>query len=80
VGVIRRAQPFHGDNLGAFEVGYLGQAGKHRFAVDNNGAGPALALAVAPLFGAGKLQVFPEQVQEHPVLLNDELVLYSIDF
>jgi hypothetical protein len=41
MGIFRRAQAFYGNDLGAFQVNHLSQAGAHRLAVDDDGAGTA---------------------------------------
>jgi hypothetical protein len=61
--VVRRAEPLHRDDLGTLQVSHPRQAGMHRFAVDHQRAGAALALAVAGLLGSGQPQVLPQQVQ-----------------
>ncbi len=79
MGVGRGAEPLDGDDLGAIEIGQPGQTGAHRLFIDNDDAGPALALAVAGLFGAGQTQVVTEQVEQHCFRIGDPLVTNAID-
>jgi hypothetical protein len=58
MGVIRCAESFYCDDIGAFEVDDFLQAGTHCFPIDDNGTGSALAFPVAGLLGAGEIKVF----------------------
>ena len=79
MGVFRGSQPFDGDDLGAFQVGHLGQAGTHRLAVDDHRAGAALAFAVAGLLGAGQSQILPQQIQQYPFRSDHKFMPCAID-
>src|SRR5712675_778188 len=56
-------EAFDGGDFGAFDLQDGDEAGVDQVAVDQDGAGSALAFAAA-LFGSGKVQVFAEDVEE----------------
>src|SRR6266576_6170910 len=56
-------QAFDGGDFGAFGLQDGDEAGVDQVAVDEDGAGSALAFA-ASLFGSGEVQVFAEDVEQ----------------
>src|ERR1700761_5513187 len=56
-------EAFNGDDLGSLGLQDRDEAGVDQVAVDQDGAGSALAFTAA-LFRAGEMQVFAEDVEE----------------
>ena len=61
--VVFRGNSFDGGDLSAFTLAGQDQAGVYRPAVKNDGTGTAFA-DPATFFGAGKVEFFPEEVEE----------------
>ena len=77
--ILWRAQTFHRDDLGPVEISHLGEAGEGSLAVHNHCAGTALSFAIARLLGTGQSEILPEEVEQNPVWVNDELVGMPVD-
>jgi hypothetical protein len=78
VRLLLAAQALDGGDLAALVHDRQGQAGVDPLAVDDDGAGAALA-AVAAFFGAGQVQHFAQRVQQGHAGLDRQLVLGAVD-
>ena len=72
------AKPLHRSDLAAVVHHGQRQAGIDALAIDQHGAGAALA-AVAALLGAGQVQHFAQRIEQGDARLDIELVLGAVD-
>ena len=75
---LRRAQPLDGGDLGAVMHHGQSQAGVDALAVEQDGAGAALAV-VAALLGARQLQVFAQGVEQGGARVEFQAVALAVD-
>ena len=78
VQLVAVGQAFDGRDLGAGVHDGEGEAGVNAPAVDQDGAGAALAV-VAALLGAGQAQVLAQGVEQRDARLQLQLVLLAVD-
>ena len=71
-------QPFDGGDFFARDLGHLRDAGAHRRAIDEHGAGSAVAFATA-IFAAGEFQLVAEDPEQEAVGVQLEPVMRLID-
>ena len=77
-GLRRRCQPFERADLALAQRGDRHQAGEDRLAVDQDGAGAALAEAAAEL-GAVERQLVAQHVEQRRVGIDVDLVRLAVD-
>ena len=77
VGRVRQA--LYGRDLALVGLHGQGEAGAYRLAVDQNRAGPAVALVAADL-GAGEVQILPQRLGQGAPGFHGHLVVVPVDY
>ena len=78
MGIFRGAETLDGDHLRSVQVDRLFQTGFHGLPVDDDRAGPALALPVAGLLGPGEPEVLAQDLQQDRGRIHDQFSIDSI--
>ncbi len=76
--IVRRTQPFDGRDFGILMHDCQRQAGVEPAAIHQHGTGAALPV-IAAFFRAGKLQVFPQRIQQGGTGIHLELLTFAVD-
>src|SRR3990172_3827736 len=71
-------QALNGEDVSVPGIHRQNHAGGHRLSVHEHGAGPAVPL-VAPLFGAGKSYLVPDDIQKAPVGLHRQIIDLTVN-
>jgi hypothetical protein len=73
------AQAFNRDDFGSIQICHFGQARTDGPPVYHNRTGTALPLAITGLFGTSQSKIFPKEIEQNPVRVNDKLVGAPVD-